>query len=42
VQSLSPHRTFDLWDLVCSLVGIGLGYGLANWQIRRSTQTNIH
>jgi polysaccharide biosynthesis protein VpsQ len=42
VQSLSPHRTFDLWDLVCSLVGIGLGYGLANWQIRRSAQTNIH
>jgi hypothetical protein len=41
-QSLSPNRTFDLVDLVCSFAGIGLGYGLANWQIRRSNQTNTH
>lgn len=28
-QSLSPNRSLDAWDLIASLVGIGLGYGLA-------------
>jgi VanZ family protein len=29
VQSFSPNRTLDGWDLIASVVGIGLGYGLA-------------
>lgn len=29
VQSLSPNRTFDLIDLVCSFIGIGFGYWFA-------------
>ncbi len=29
VQGLSPHRTLDALDLVCSLIGIVLGYFLA-------------
>lgn len=28
-QSFSPNRSLDAWDLVMSLVGIGVGYGLA-------------
>ncbi|MEO1208529.1 MAG: hypothetical protein AAFX78_03220 [Cyanobacteria bacterium J06638_20] len=30
-QGLSPNRSLDAMDLVCSLVGVGLGYGLAEW-----------
>ena len=29
IQGISPHRTLDAWDLVCSLSGVLLGYGLA-------------
>lgn len=29
VQGLSPHRTLDSLDLVCSLIGVILGYFLA-------------
>ena len=29
VQGLSPHRTLDSMDLVCSLSGVALGYILA-------------
>ncbi len=31
VQAFSPNRTFSYVDLLCSLVGIGLGYWLAEW-----------
>lgn len=37
-QSLSPNRSLDAWDLVASLVGIGLGYGLAQVGSRRQTE----
>lgn len=30
LQSLSPNRTFSIVDLVCSLIGIILGWQLAN------------
>ncbi len=26
-QGLSPNRTLDAGDMICSLIGIGLGYG---------------
>ena len=29
IQGFSPHRTLDIGDLLCSLVGIVCGYGLA-------------
>lgn len=29
LQSLSPNRSLDLWDLIASFAGIGLGYGSA-------------
>ncbi|MDX2229196.1 MAG: VanZ family protein [Leptolyngbyaceae cyanobacterium bins.349] len=29
LQTLSPNRTLDSWDLIASFVGIGLGYWLA-------------
>jgi len=29
VQGLSPYRTLDTVDMACSLIGIGMGYGLA-------------
>lgn len=29
IQAWSPNRTFSTVDLVCSLLGIALGYGLA-------------
>jgi polysaccharide biosynthesis protein VpsQ len=29
IQGFSPYRTLDLGDLVCSFLGIGLGYILA-------------
>lgn len=32
VQGLSPYRTLDAWDLVCSLSGVALGYILAQKQ----------
>jgi VanZ family protein len=35
-QSLSPNRTLDMGDLVCSFVGVLCGYGLAEWLVRRS------
>ena len=28
-QGLAPHRTLDALDLVCSLLGVAVGYGLA-------------
>jgi VanZ family protein len=31
-QKLSPNRTLDAMDLVASLAGIAIGYGLANWR----------
>jgi hypothetical protein len=30
LQGLSPYRTLDGVDLICSLLGIGLGYALAS------------
>ncbi|MBE9100169.1 hypothetical protein [Vacuolonema iberomarrocanum] len=36
VQGLSPNRSLDAMDLVCSLVGVGLGYGLAERTAKRS------
>jgi len=32
LQGLSPNRTLDALDLVCSFVGVGLGYWLAERQ----------
>ncbi|MGB3295208.1 MAG: VanZ family protein [Phormidesmis sp.] len=29
VQGFSPYRTLDAGDLVCSLLGVGIGYWLA-------------
>jgi hypothetical protein len=40
-QSLSPHRTLDVGDLVCSFAGIAIGYSLAQWQIRRQNPRPI-
>lgn len=34
-QGLSPNRTLDGLDLLCSLLGVGLGYGLAQRAMRR-------
>lgn len=34
-QGLSPNRTLDGLDLICSLLGVWLGYGLAQRAIRR-------
>ncbi|MEO0768081.1 MAG: VanZ family protein [Cyanobacteria bacterium J06649_4] len=34
VQGFSPNRTLDTGDMVCSLVGIGVGYWLAQRQAR--------
>lgn len=36
-QGLSPNRSLDAMDLVCSLVGVGLGYGLAEELGKRRT-----
>ena len=33
LQGFSPYRTLDMGDMVCSLVGIAVGY----WLARRST-----
>ena len=35
VQSLSPNRTFDLWDLVASFMGIAIGFWLCERLNRR-------
>jgi hypothetical protein len=35
VQGLSPNRTLDAGDMLCSLIGIGAGYWLAQRQIRQ-------
>lgn len=32
IQGLSPYRTLDPGDMICSLAGIGLGY----WLVQRS------
>lgn len=29
IQGLSPHRSLDAWDMVCSLAGIAVGYWVA-------------
>lgn len=34
-QGLSPNRTLDAGDMLCSLIGIGVGYWLAQRQLRR-------
>lgn len=34
-QGLSPNRTLDGLDLICSGVGIGVGYAIAEWLVRR-------
>jgi len=31
LQSLSPNRRLDALDLLMSLVGVAIGYGLAEW-----------
>ncbi|MBE9059602.1 hypothetical protein [cf. Phormidesmis sp. LEGE 11477] len=36
VQGLSPNRTLDAGDMVCSLVGVAMGYWLAQRQLKRS------
>lgn len=38
VQTLSPNRTLDAWDMVCSLVGLGLGCWLAERKRPNITQ----
>jgi len=35
IQSRSPYRTFDGWDLLCSFVGIAVGYWLAQRSQKR-------
>ncbi|NJR68906.1 MAG: hypothetical protein HC771_09730 [Synechococcales cyanobacterium CRU_2_2] len=37
-QGASPHRTLDALDLVCSLAGVGLGYGLAQRSPQKPTR----
>jgi hypothetical protein len=39
-QSLSPNRTFDGIDLVCSFIGIAVGYGLAQLSCKRSSSSS--
>ena len=39
-QGLSPNRTLDALDLVCSLVGVVLGYGLA-WRSQRQHDHSV-
>ena len=36
VQGLSPNRTLDAGDMLCSLIGIGVGYWIAQRQIKRA------
>ncbi len=31
VQQVSPHRSFDLMDLLCNYIGLGLALGLVAW-----------
>ncbi|MEM8505450.1 MAG: hypothetical protein AAF716_20145 [Cyanobacteria bacterium P01_D01_bin.1] len=38
IQGLSPNRTLDAGDMLCSLIGIGVGYWLAQCQIRRNVK----
>ena len=38
IQGFSPHRTLDLGDVVCSLVGIICGYLLARSAKEKATQ----
>lgn len=38
VQGISPYRTLDSWDLICSLSGVVLGYVLA--QVGRQSVKN--
>jgi VanZ family protein len=35
VQHFSPNRTLDLWDSIASTIGIGVGYGLAQYRRRQ-------
>ncbi|MGD1867039.1 MAG: hypothetical protein ACFB0D_21000 [Phormidesmis sp.] len=37
-QGLSANRTLDGLDMVCSLVGIGVGYWLAQRQLRKQLE----
>lgn len=39
-QGLSPNRTLDALDLICSLVGVGLGYWLAERSRRKLLRQN--
>jgi undecaprenyl-diphosphatase len=40
LQSLSPYRTFDLFDLSCDLLGMGLAWWLSTtWMSRTYSQT---
>lgn len=39
LQGLSPYRTLDAGDLLCSFAGIGLGYWFAQ-RVGRHTSTN--
>mgnify|MGYP001793315351 CR=1 FL=1 len=39
-QGLSPNRTLDAGDMVCSLIGIAVGYWLAQRQARRRHTKN--
>jgi len=34
-QGLSPNRTLDAGDMLCSLIGIGAGYWLAQRQLKQ-------
>ncbi|MGD1899501.1 MAG: hypothetical protein ACFB16_21465 [Phormidesmis sp.] len=39
-QGLSPNRTLDAGDMVCSLVGIAAGYWLAQRTLSKATQAD--
>ena len=39
IQGFSPNRTLDLGDMVCSLLGIVIGYWLAQRQQRKKRAT---
>ena len=39
LQSLSPYRTFDLFDLACDLLGMSLACWLSNKVLQRNQST---
>ncbi len=36
IQGLAPHRTLDAGDMICSLIGIAVGYWLAQRQQKQA------